>query len=44
MKDGQIAYQGNPNEIIQPGIMQHIYEIDIAVHEINGKRIAVYYT
>ncbi|MAS37482.1 MAG: iron ABC transporter ATP-binding protein [Anaerolineaceae bacterium] len=44
MKDARIAYQGSPADIIQPDVMRCVYDIDIAVHDIEGRRIAVYYT
>jgi iron complex transport system ATP-binding protein len=43
MKDGKVAYQGSPDELIQPEIMRQVYDIDIDVQELDGKRIAVYY-
>jgi iron complex transport system ATP-binding protein len=43
MKDGKVAYQGAPADLIQPDVMRSIYEIDVTVHEINGQRIAAYY-
>lgn len=43
MKDGKIAYRGNPSEIIRPDIMRGIYDMDIAVQDVDGKRIAIYY-
>jgi iron complex transport system ATP-binding protein len=44
MKDGQVAYQGTPLEVIQPDVMRQIYDVEITVHEINGQQIAVYYS
>lgn len=43
MKDGRIACEGTPDDIIRPEIMRTLYEIDIRVHAIDGKRIAVFY-
>ncbi len=44
MKDGQVAFQGSPREIIRPEILRRVYDIDIAVHDMDGNRIAVYYS
>lgn len=44
MKDAQVAYQGSPAEIMQPEIIRQIYDVNITVQEIDGKRIAAYYT
>lgn len=44
MKDARVAYQGSPVEVIQPDIIRGIYDVDITIQEIDGKRIAAYYT
>lgn len=43
MKHGRIAAQGGPQDIIRPDVLRAIYEIDITVHTLDGKRIATYY-
>lgn len=43
MKDGKIAHQGTPQQIIRSDILHDIYEIDITICEMDGQRIAVYY-
>ena len=43
MKDGKVAAQGTAAEMIRPEVLSAIYEMDIAVHEIAGQRISVYY-
>lgn len=43
MRNGQLAYQGTPAEVICDKVLQDLYEQDIRVHEINGQRICVYY-
>jgi len=43
MRDGRVLRQGPPAEIIAPGALRDIYDMEIAVHELGGKRIAVYY-
>lgn len=43
MRDGKIAHQGTPAEIITPQIIRETYEIDIQVHDIAGQLISVFY-
>ncbi|QQR38188.1 iron ABC transporter ATP-binding protein [Devosia rhizoryzae] len=43
MKDGRVAAQGPAAEMIQAQVLSDIYEMEIAVHEIGGQRISVYY-
>ncbi|SOE49383.1 Iron(III) dicitrate transport ATP-binding protein FecE (TC 3.A.1.14.1) [plant metagenome] len=43
MRDGKLAYHGTPDEIIQPPVLRELYQMDIAVHELDGQRICVYF-
>jgi iron complex transport system ATP-binding protein len=43
MKDGGLAAQGTPAEMIRPEVLAKIYDMDIAVHELDGQRICLYY-
>jgi iron complex transport system ATP-binding protein len=43
MQLGRVAAQGSPAEIIRTEVLQGLYGLDVAVHEINGQRIGVYY-
>ncbi|WP_448072118.1 iron ABC transporter ATP-binding protein [Georgenia yuyongxinii] len=43
MKDGKVLCQGSPEEIIEAGRLREIYDIDVAVEIIAGRRIGVYY-
>jgi iron complex transport system ATP-binding protein len=43
MKHGKVAAQGAVDEMIRPEVLSAIYEMEIAVHEIGGQRIGVYY-
>lgn len=43
MRDGRVAFEGSPGEIVRPEVMQAIYGIDVEVHQVSGQRIAVYY-
>jgi iron complex transport system ATP-binding protein len=43
MKNGRVAAQGPAADMIRPEVLSAIYDMDIAVHEIAGQRISVYY-
>ena len=43
MRAGKVAYQGAPEELIRSEILSDLYQLDMAVHEIGGQRICVYY-
>jgi iron complex transport system ATP-binding protein len=44
MRDGVVVHQGPPADIMTPAVMRDVYDIDVAVHRIDGRPIAVYYT
>ncbi|NLA64315.1 MAG: ATP-binding cassette domain-containing protein [Bacteroidales bacterium] len=43
MREGQVAYQGTPEQIIRGEVLSDIYQLPIQVHEIAGQRICVYF-
>jgi len=43
MRAGKILNQGTPEEIVTPPVLREIYDFDIAVHQIEGQRLALYY-
>ncbi|SAI41923.1 iron ABC transporter ATP-binding protein [Bordetella ansorpii] len=43
LRQGRVACQGTPQEIIRPEVLQDLYELPIAVHELDGQRICTYY-
>jgi len=43
MRDGKVVHQGSPEDLIHSKILGEIYDMEIAVEIINGKRIGVYY-
>ncbi|WP_029041207.1 iron ABC transporter ATP-binding protein [Cucumibacter marinus] len=43
MRDGAVLHQGSPRAIIRPETLKDIYEVDVAVHDIEGRRIGVYF-
>ena len=44
MRQGKILHQGSPDELIQPDILGNIYEMEIPVEIIDGKRVGVYWS
>lgn len=43
MRAGQVAYQGTPEQIIRGEVLSDIYQLPMAVHELAGQRICVYF-
>lgn len=43
MKNGELFLQGATNEIIQKNILDELYEMDIRVCEIEGRRFCLYF-
>ena len=43
MKEGRIFATGTPRQIVAPEVLADLYETDIPVHDIDGRRIATFY-
>lgn len=43
MRAGKVACVGTPEELIRPEVLRDLYQLDIRVHEVEGRRICVYY-
>jgi iron complex transport system ATP-binding protein len=43
MRDGAVVHQGPPAAIMTPEVMREVYDVDVSVHHIEGRPIAVYY-
>ena len=43
MKGGKVAHQGAPEALVRPDTLRDIYDLDIAVEEVGGRRIGIYY-
>lgn len=43
MRGGRVVHQGSPCDVMTAEVMRDIYEIEMAIHEIAGDRIAIYY-
>lgn len=43
MKHGSVIAQGTVAEMMTPRVLDEVYDLDIDVHDIDGRRIGVYY-
>lgn len=43
MRQGRVVCQGNVKDVIHETVLKDLYDLDIAVHDIHGQRICVYY-
>ncbi|WP_432557774.1 iron ABC transporter ATP-binding protein [Granulicoccus sp. GXG6511] len=43
MKDGRVVAVGGPDDIIDERVLRDIYDMDLAVREVEGQRLALYY-
>ena len=43
MREGAVITHGTPDEIMQTGVLREIFEIDIPIHELDGRRIGLFY-
>jgi iron complex transport system ATP-binding protein len=44
MRAGRLIHQGPPSQIMDSEVLQEIYDVDIAVEEIRGHRIGIYFS
>lgn len=43
MKEGRLILNDTPAAVMRPDVLRDVYDMDIAVHDIDGARIAAYY-
>jgi len=43
MRDGRVVREGPPAELLTPEALRDVYDMDIAVHRVDGHRIGVYF-
>lgn len=43
MRNGEVACAGSPETLIQPHVLKDLYDLDVAVHDIEGQRLCVHY-
>ncbi|ACV10003.1 iron ABC transporter ATP-binding protein [Jonesia denitrificans] len=44
LRDGNLICEGTPDDIMSTDVLRTIYDIDIRIEKIDGKRIGVYFT
>lgn len=44
MRDGRVVASGTPDEVMRPDVLREVYDMDVVVHEVDGRRVALYYT
>lgn len=43
MKDGCVVSHAGPAEVITPEVLREIYDMDVQVHDIDGRRVGLYF-
>lgn len=43
MREGRVVRHGPPAEVVSPGALAEIYDMDIPVHAIGGRQIGIYF-
>lgn len=43
MRDGKVMHQGASREILDRGVLRDVFDIDIPIHEIDGRRLGIFY-
>ncbi|GEO12444.1 ABC transporter ATP-binding protein [Microvirga aerophila] len=44
MRDGDVAHQGTPDEIMRREIIRSVYDMDVEIQDVRGRKITFYYT
>ena len=43
MKDGQLLYQGTPEQIMQENVLQHIFDFAISIQQVQQHKLGLYF-
>ena len=43
MKDGAVAHEGSPQQVVQDEVLSALYGIEVTVHEVKGQRLCHYF-
>ena len=43
MKDGRVAYEGSPLQVVQDAVLSSLYGLEVSVHEVKGQRLCHYF-
>jgi iron complex transport system ATP-binding protein len=44
MRDGEVAHQGTPDEIMRREIIRSVYDMGVEIQDVRGRKITFYYT
>jgi iron complex transport system ATP-binding protein len=44
MRDGEVAHQGTPDEVMRREIIRSVYDMDVEIQDVRGRKITFYYT
>lgn len=44
MRDGSVAHHGRPEEVMKSEIIRDVYDMDVDIQDVGGRKISIYYT
>jgi iron complex transport system ATP-binding protein len=44
MRSGEVVHHGTPDEIMTTQVLRDVYDMDVDIRDIGGRRISIYYT
>ncbi|QJD83132.1 iron ABC transporter ATP-binding protein [Cohnella herbarum] len=44
MKEGRIVHEGSTDEMIDTSVLKSVYDMDIPIHVVDGKKICIYFS
>jgi iron complex transport system ATP-binding protein len=44
MRDGEVVHQGTPDEVMRREIIRSVYDMDVEIQDVRGRKITFYYT
>jgi iron complex transport system ATP-binding protein len=43
MRDGAVAHHGAPDEIMRPEVIRNVYDMDVDIRDVEGRKISIHY-
>jgi iron complex transport system ATP-binding protein len=43
MRDGAVAHHGGPDEIMRPEVIRNVYDMDVDIRDVEGRKISIQY-
>jgi iron complex transport system ATP-binding protein len=43
MRDGAVAHHGGPDEIMRPEVIRNVYDMDVDIRDVEGRKISIHY-